>query len=650
MSNTQPAYTADDIDLLDDREHVRLRTQIYLGNMSPSTYTVPLFVDGKLRTKQFEFIPAVYKAVNEIIENSIDEFAKINSRDKTLKIVAEPEQGIYTITDNGRGVPIEVHPNPKAKGKRTPEVVFGMLRSGRNFSQDKEAGVIGQNGVGSACVNYCSTDFEVVIHRDKQKYHQKFVNGAQKVSRPKITASSRKTGTSIHMLLDPEIFSDVSLPPELIRNRALELALTNPGITVETEITSSSINAEDKFKSRKGFADIIEQMVANAELDDASYSRFEFEDDKMKCEFFVVFNITDTDDEQVFTWVNSSLLIDGGLCNTQFVNVFSDAVIDHLGTEARRQKIEVTKNDVRRGLTVIGNIKIKDPQYDAQSKLRFTGPSLRDEFKVMVENGWRSFARRNRSWLNEVLEKAARRYRNQADKEAIDQHKRRLGARAEGLLDASGKDRSTCKLLVTEGKSAKGQISEARDPETMAVFPLRGKVNNVHGANVAELLNMGKLADLLKVIGLVPGRKAVRSDLNFGQVWITTDADFDGDDIFTLLCNVFYQFWPELFDKNYEPFICRLGAPNVCAVKGKKRVHFAKLSDFEAVKDKYKGWTINYYKGLGSMELEDWEMVLNSNQTLTPIVDDGKMQSVLDLLFGPSEDARKLWLTKENND
>lgn len=640
MSSKHPAYTAEDIDLLDDREHVRLRTQIYLGNMQPSTYTVPLFVNGRLTTKQFEFVPAVYKAVNEIIENSIDEFAKINTKDKTLKIIAEPAAGIYTVTDNGRGVPIELHPNPKAKGKRTPEVVFGMLRSGRNFKQDKEAGVIGQNGVGSACVNYCSTDFEVTIYRDGQKYYQKFVNGADKVSRPKLSSSAHKTGTSIKFQLDPEIFKDIALPEELIRNRALELALTNPGITVE-------YNGEEKFKARKGFTDVIEQMVENAELEEANYFRFEYQDEKMTGEVFVVFGVVDGDDEQIFTWVNSSLLLDGGSCNTQFLNAFVDGVTEELAADAKRQKIEVTKNDIRKGLLVIGNLKIKDPQYDAQSKLRFTGPSLRDEFRAMIAGGWRSFTRRNRSWLDGVLERAARRYRNQADKSAIDEHKKGMKNRVEGLLDATSKTRSICKLLVTEGKSAKSQISEARDPETIGVFALSGKINNVHGASVADLLKMGKLADLLKVIGLVPGRKAVRSDLNFGEVWITTDADYDGDDIFTLLCNVFYQFWPELFDPNYEPFLYRLGAPNVCAVKGSKRIHFAKLADFEKAKDKHKGWNINYYKGLGSMEKDDWEMVLNSHQTLTPITDDSKMRPTLDLLFGPNENARKSWLQTE---
>ena len=163
------SYTSDDIKVLSDREHVRLRTQIYLGNTSPTTYPIPLFGDT-FSVEQIEFVPAVYKAVGEIIDNSIDEFAQINSKNKVLKIEAEPLSGFYSISDNGRGIPIDKHKS----GKFTPEVALGSLRAGRNFSDNKEAGVIGQNGVGSACTNYCSMDFNIVINRGGKKYVRSF--------------------------------------------------------------------------------------------------------------------------------------------------------------------------------------------------------------------------------------------------------------------------------------------------------------------------------------------------------------------------------------------------------------------------------------------------------------------------------------------
>jgi DNA gyrase/topoisomerase IV subunit B len=267
----------------------------------------------------------------------------------------------------------------------------------------------------------------------------------------------------------------------------------------------------------------------------------------------------------------------------------------------------------------------------------------------MFESQWKGFARKNGDWLTTVIERAEKRHKRKADEAAIDEHEQnKKRKRIPKLLDATSKIRSECQVLITEGDSAKAQISEARDTATTGAFCLTGKINNVYGATAAQVLKMGKLSDLLAVIGLTPGKKALRSQLNYGRIVIATDSDYDGDDIFTLLVNLFYQFWPELFDKNYEPIIYRLIAPNVVASKGKQRIHFTKRADFEKVKDKYKGWTIEYMKGLGSMSIDDWEMILSGKtDTMIPIVDDGKIVKTLTLLFGDDADARKLWLTQQ---
>ena len=156
---------------------------------------------------------------------------------------------------------------------------------------------------------------------------------------------------------------------------------------------------------------------------------------------------------------------------------------------------------------------------------------------------------------------------------------------------------------IVSHNSAKSSICEARDPETTGAFALTGKINNVYTSTVAQVLKMGKVTDLLSAIGLTPGKRALRSELNFGRIVIATDADVDGGDIFTLLTNLFFKFWPELFDKNYEPVVYRLVSPNVVASKGDKRVHFTTHADFEKVKDKYRGWTVEYMKGLGSLRI-----------------------------------------------
>lgn len=618
-------YTTEDIRVLTDREHVRMRTQVYLGSTKPTAYEIPLFHEKSIDVKEVTFIPAVYKAVGEIIDNSIDEFAQIDTPNKHLKIEANPILGTYTISDNGRGIPIDKH----STGKYTPEVALGSLRSGRNFEEELEQGVIGQNGVGSACTNYCSTEFSVDIHRNGKRYRQKFTEGALHVSNPSIRRGGEKTGTAVSFQLDDQVFEETSLPPELMENRAMEIALTNPGVMTEYN--------GHKYKYKKGFDDVVRKM---------SNSYFKFTTtESMTAEFIVIFDNHEGIDERMFSWVNSSFLFDGGLCNTQFLNAFYDRVIKHLTPAAKKSKCEVTKNDVRTNLLVLGNLRLSNPEYDAQSKTRLTGPNLRKEMTSMIDMWWNTFARKNKDWLNSVLERAIVRHHAHANKKAVKEHQKNLKKKVPGLVDATSRNRFDCQLLITEGDSAASMITQARDPKTTASLPLRGKINNVHGSTVAQLLKMGKVADLITAIGLVPGQRAVRSDLNYGKIVIATDADVDGSDIFTLLVNLFYTYWPELFDSSYEPIVYRLIAPNVCAVKGTKRIHFPTRNEYEKTKGKYKGWSINYYKGLGSMVKKDWEMILSGEtNTFIPITDDGKMGEVLKLLFGPDANMRKEWL------
>lgn len=623
-------YTGADIQALSDREHVRKRTQIYLGNMHPTSYSIPLLTEDQLRIKEIEFIPAVYKAVNEVIDNALDEFSHLTSKIKLLKLDAKPDIGWYSVGDNGRGIPIDKHPT----GLPTPQVALGSLKAGRNFTDEKEVGVIGQNGVGAACTNYCSSEFDVTIHRDGKKYYQRFVDGADKASTPKVSAvTTPGTGTTVSFQLDPEVFKSVALPEELVRNRAIEIAMTNPDVTVE-------YNGQ-RYRYKRGLLELVTQIAA-----DKMFYSFTVDEPTLVGEVFVILNAHDNPDEVMYTWVNSSMLFDGGKVNTQFFNALFERVTTQLEKEAKKTKSEVTRNDVRHGLLVLANLKVRNPEYDSQAKTRLTGPDLRKEISAMLDSQWKAFAKRAEGWLQLVLERANERHHRQADKEAQKEHEKKMSKRVPGLLDATSRNRSECQILITEGDSARSQITQARDPETTAAFALTGKINNVYGATPAQALKMGKITELLAAIGLTPGKRAQRGDLNYGKIVIATDADYDGDDIFTLLINMFHHFWPELFDPKYPPIVYRLIAPNVCLVKGKQRIHFPRRSDYEQVKDKYRGYEVRYYKGLGSMAQEDWEMILSGKtDTLIPFVDDGKMSDVLELLFSDDSDARKVWLT-----
>lgn len=635
-------YTSDDIKVLDDIQHVRLRTAVYLGNMNEVAMKVPSFVDDKFTVTEMTFVPAALRAVCEIIDNAVDEFTNAKTAKATLTVTFDPSTNKITVADNGRGVPIAKHET----GPYTPEVVFGSLRSGRNFTTGKEAGVRGMNGVGSSVTNFTSTLFEIDVQRDGKKYHQEFRDGSNMRGEPIITATaSKKSGTKIGFILDAAVYKNEKIPEELLLAVLQGVALCNPSVTVDykNEVSAKTY----KFSYPKGFEDIVKKIApAFVQEKDKVTSYYKFE--QANHEFFVIPDAHTDLDEQVFTWVNSGLLLDGGLCNTQFVNAFCDAAVEACAPLAKKQKCEVTKNDVRRGLLVIGNLKVSDPEFDSQAKTRLTGPNLRNELKQLVSDGWKGFERKNKAWIEAVVTRAAERHHGKGAKDAERELTKKANMKVPGLLDADNVRRSLCTLIVTEGLSAASSIENVRDPSTIATLPMTGKTNNVWGCKPGELLAMPKLINLLAAAKLIAGRKAIRQDLHFGKIVIASDADPDGDYIFTNHVNLYYQFWPELFDPNLPPFIHRLVAPNVCLVKGKERIHFTRRADYEKAKSKYKGYTVSYFKGLGSMEEEDWKMVLSNPECMVPVVDDGNMKATLELLFGPNTDNRKVWLQGEN--
>lgn len=617
-------YSESDIKVLSEIEHVHKRSAVYLGNTREATYQVPIFGD-EFSIEDVTFVPAVSKLFSEVVDNSNDELIQSKPRKPIIKINADVKNATFTVEDNGRGVPIGTHET----GKPTPQVVFTTLRSGRNFADDKEAGVIGTNGMGVSLSAICSEKFKIVIHRDNKRYEQTFLDATRTIKKPKITdKNSKSTGTLVEFTLKDDIFSNTILPENLIRNRAVEMAATNSGLTVDYN--------KEKFMFKKGF----DQLV-NGYFD--SYHRFGNDN----LEFFVIFDTHKKPDEEIFTWVNSSLLYDGGSCNTQFTNAFFDRVMEHLTREAKKRKVIINRNDVKAGLLLLGNLKISDPQYDSQAKTKMTGPTLRKDFDELIDSGWKSFARKYKDWLTSVVDRAVKRSNADATKKAVANQKKKIG-HIDHFMEANSRNRESCRLLLTEGNSAKANIIQSRNPPTDAAYPLSGKINNVYGASIADVLKMGKITDLLTIIGLVAGKRAMRSELRYGQVCFATDADLDGDHITTLLINLFYQFWPELFDPKYPPFFYRMVAPNVVVSKGKKRIHIPNLAEYEATKSKYKGYDVEYMKGLGSMKKIDWDMILDGkSDTFIPIINEGEFDETLELLFGPDADLRKEWLKEE---
>jgi DNA gyrase/topoisomerase IV subunit B len=321
-----------------------------------------------------------------------------------------------------------------------------------------------------------------------------------------------------------------------------------------------------------------------------------------------------------------------------------------LQSKAKKRGFSITRHDVKDYVNVFGILKLKQPKYDSQNKSRLTGPSLKSEIEKLLETGWNSFLRKQKDQIELLLDKAEEKYKRLSSKKTAKELKTKRPAAIPNLIDASSRTRNICSLFITEGLSASSMLTEVRDPSIHGIFSLTGKINNVYGVDPAVVIKkMGKLKHLLSALGLVPGIEDI-SGLRYGRIYISTDADPDGDDIMSLLINMFYSFWPKLFDPK-DPKIYRLNAPNVIARKGDKFKYFTTRKQYEQEKEKYKNWTIDYCKGLGSMVIEDWrELITNLDKYSYVFVDDGNYDNVLKLLFDNSlSNERKLWLQKDLN-
>ena len=612
-----------DISLLSQQEHVRIRPTQFLGSIIPEKAIIPYFDEGFFKTKEIYFTPACIRCVNEIIENACDEFLRSKIKKPILSISFNVESNCVTISDNGKGIPIGIH----SSGLPTPEVVSCHLGSGSNFNSNKEAGMQGQNGVGAACVNFCSKFFSISIKRDKKLYEQTFLNGTNIINTPTITPLTSKTndtGTTISFILDEDVFP-VILPTDWFYVKSQELVNCIPNLTVKLTIISKEIEKEYEY----------------------SYSS----NNPLKNEKIHVLNdencnitlISKNNEYGNYSWVNGGYLFDGGTCNQQIEQTFVSKVGEYIDSIVKKERLKYSKEDILQNIIILTNIKVSDPLYDSQAKTRFKGPSQK---KIIEEcfSGIEKFFKSNQTYIDTLLEQIRSKSNSKAKK--ILEKKQKIHF-VEGYLKATSPDRTKTWLLLNEGLSAASQVSAARDPKYIGSLPLGGKLNNVYDKTPSQLLAMPKIVDLMQIIGLVPGKKAIREELNYYYVVIATDADPDGDGIFVNLVNVFYSQWPELFDDSQDvPFLYRLNAPNIVAVTTKDRIHFKNKNEYEKNKNKIKSrYHIEYMKGLGSMTISDWKKCLENSNSMEPVIVDENFSELLEIFFSKDVKKRKDWLT-----
>lgn len=447
------SYTAEDIKILSDREHVRLRTAIYLGSSESTEYEIPIFEKDNIKIKTKTFIPALFKGVNEILDNGIDELTQIKQKSKKISLMHDTVTNTFKISDNGRGVPTDLHPQT---GRYTPETVFTELRSGRNFNDSsKDSGVIGTNGVGSSCTNFISEMFNVTIKRNGKFYEQLYTNGCETINEPSINAYRGKdTGTCVEFKFDKTLsqFESTKIDPELIANRAIEIALNNPDIELSYVRKQLDEDGDEEQLSHSYFfkGGLGEYIKSVSER----YFEFKFDDPEFTAKYYVVLDKYQGIDEKVFVYVNSSLLFEGGTACNMFFNKFFGAVSDKLKKEVKKRKIDLNKNDIRQNLLIVADVKMKNPRYDNQSKTRLISQEIKKYIDKMIDSHITKFISQNKDWVDEVLSRAEFRQRI-ADMTEVKKKQKKKKGKLQKLIDCYSKDRSQCSIAFSEGDCIK---------------------------------------------------------------------------------------------------------------------------------------------------------------------------------------------------
>jgi DNA gyrase/topoisomerase IV subunit B len=638
--------------VLNDFQHARHRNEMYFGSRDPHTQVVLDYTSGKPEAVETTWIPAVFTAFREVLDNALDEVVT-HGHGNRVDVTYDPERMEFSITDNGRGIPINFD---EEQQQYAATVLLSHTKAGRNFGDRGNSR--GMNGIGASVVNYCSEYFTIDINRDKTNFVQRFRESETDlvIEDPNIVPLKQKkgdkraeTGTRVTFKLSSSVYPRMDLPESFIRSRVFEVALCYPQLAVTYNgkpVTTKGSVEKTLFAGSKPIA-------------------FTVREANFISQFWLVPEFQKDGSEISYGLVNAIPTFQGGSHIDAFKRFFFSGLLGALETTSKKRRLTPNRSDIADGLLVYNITEMDAPSFDSQNKTRLINEECTNIIKRALDDPdfFKKVIRTNPEWIDSIYARCAERTRKKDDAELAREAKKNKRLKVEDLEDACGADRSKCILFLGEGRSAISGMVEARDAEVHGGLPLRGKVLNVHGVSGVEIMKNEALAKIMAAVGLVPFQRTSRSSLRYGTVRITCDSDEDGKNIQALLVNFFYRCWPWLFYNEHpteteinaitgaiqpkrtpveEPFIYVFDTPLIIAVKGKQRKYWYADNVHEFLPDDYKGWEITRAKGLAALKKEDWKASL-ANPKIRPIV--GDLDNCLDLLFNPARaNDRKEWI------
>ena len=643
-AENQKQYSAESIKVLEGLEAVRKRPAMYIGDV------------GKR---------GLHHLVYEVVDNSIDEALAGYCTKVTVTFNAD---GSVTVDDNGRGIPVDMH---KEEKRPAVEVVMTVLHAGGKFDKGSYKVSGGLHGVGVSVVNALSEWLWVEVKRDGKIHRQDYKIGDPQ-NKLKVTGKAKKTGTRVCFFPDRSIFKVINFEYDIIAERLRELAYLNSGLEIVLQDKRAEDGETDSFKFKGGLSDFVKYLD---EQNNPLHNKvITVSNDSGEVPVDVALRYSNSYNDNILTFVNNINTIEGGTHLSGFRSALTRAMNNHASKNnlikaKKNEKISLTGEDFKEGLTAILSIKVAEPQFEGQTKTKLGNGDVKGIVDKVVYEGILDFLEQNPSIGRKVIEKAllAARSRNAAKKarELIRRKSALGGSSLPGkLADCSNRDPSFCELYLVEGDSAGGSAKQGRDRKIQAILPLRGKVINSEKARIDKLLSNNEVQSMITALGAGFGgsldeegeRSAGDFDiekLRYHKVIIMTDADVDGSHIRTLLLTFFYRKMKEIIDGGY----LYLALPPLYRVAQGKKENYAYDDNerdlmIERMQKENKNTkvSIQRYKGLGEMNPGQlWETTMDpERRTLMRVTVESAAEAAetFQNLMGSDVEARRTFIEK----
>lgn len=620
----QSSYSAKDIFVLEGLEPVRKRPGMYIGSTG---------LDG------------LHHLIWEIVDNSIDEAMAGYAKNITVELL---EGESVKVTDDGRGIPVDIHPHTK---KSALETVMTILHAGGKFGGGGYKVSGGLHGVGASVVNALSTNVRVEVRQNGGLYVQEYEKGVPKAQVKKV-GSADTTGTSTVFSPDPTIFQEIKFDRKKIMERLRQQSYLTKGIRLILVDRRGEIPFYYAFSFSGGVKTFVEYLNEGGEKmiqDEIFYVR----KDTVSGEVEAAFVYTEDIEIKELSFANNINTVDGGTHITGLRAALTRTINDYSRASGLLKESEdnLTGDDVREGIVAVVSVKISEPQFEGQTKAKLGNPDIRSAVENVVSESFKEFLEKRTHDAKKIIEKcllaAKARKAAKAAKETVMRKGALEGLTLPGkLADCQTRKAEEAELFIVEGDSAGGSAKQGRDRRIQAILPLRGKILNVEKAQIHKMLANNEVKSLIVALGTAIADEFDISKLRYGKVVIMTDADVDGAHIRTLLLTLFYRHFSKLIDGGN----IYIAEPPLYKVQLGKSVRYA-YSDKEKeaiMKELGGNPSIQRYKGLGEMNPDQlWETTMNPETRslrLVSVSDAQEADRLFDILMGSEVEPRKKFI------